>query len=186
MAAVNNEYSVLDQDSQPKQPLYSLLVFMLLNPTYETANNLYVYLVENSLNFLNPLSDKERYLLTLMQMLMPVLYWNRRLDTGDPLWLVVLNQAQYLAQPPPPPPSKVVYVLRRMADNPFKYGVFATTEPLYTEQTFSTREMAEYALYRNQPFASVYDNYFDNTEYGASAPKYYRRIIGVVPRSKYD
>jgi len=186
MAAYNNEYAVLDQDPQPKQPLYSLLVFMILDPTYDTANNLYMYLLGQSVNLLNPLSEPEVKLLSLLQALMPVLFWNRGLSTSEPLWLVVLHQAQQVAQPPKPPPSKIVYVLRRMASNPFQYGVFATTEPLYTEQTFPSEEMARYALYRNQPFASVYDNYFDNTEYGASAPKYYRRIIGVTPRSKYE
>jgi hypothetical protein len=66
----------------------------------------------------------------------------------------------------------------------FSWGCSQTDTPKYTEQVFSSKEMAQYALYRNQPFVGVYDNYIENTEYGASAPKYVRRIVSIPSRSR--
>jgi hypothetical protein len=107
------------------------------------------------------------------------------LDTANPLWLFVLVQVQKLATPENKKnPKPVKYVVRRMAESPFQLGVFATDTPKYTEQVFSSKEMAQYALYRNQPFVGVYDNYMENTEYGASAPKYVRRIVSIPSRSR--
>ncbi len=185
MSALNNEYSVLEQDPHPQGPLYSLLVKLILSPNYFNARELYWYLVETNANPFTPLTNDQVMLRDSLYFLMEILQYDRNLNTSNPLWLLVLRQVQFLAQPPKSMPvKKMVYVLRRMANNPMKYGVFVTDSPRYTEQAFPSQAMAEYALYRNQPFASVYDNYMDNTPYGTSAPKYFRRIVSVPERSK--
>lgn len=178
MSAYNNEFSVLEQDPQPREPLYHLLVQLLMTPSFYTAKQLFWQLEEDSVNPLMKLSKRELELKNTLFLLLNVLQFNRGLDTADPLWLVTLRQANGLAEAQLYKPVKcpLVYVVRRQVGNPMKLTVVATDKPLYTEQTFPSRDMAEYALYRNQPFVSVNDNYFDNTWYGASAPKLYRRF----------
>jgi hypothetical protein len=184
-AVYNNEYSVLEQDPKPAEPRYTLLVQLLLNPCFATARDLYWYLVEANMSPYTALDKQENDLKNTLFLLLEVLQHDRKLDTANPLWLVVLRQAQLLAQPPVPVDKRpTVYVVRRMAADPFKLGVFATDSPAYTEQKFPTRAMAEYALYRNQPFTGVYDSYMYNTQYGTSGPKWYRRIVSIPERTR--
>lgn len=187
-AAYNTEYAVLEQSPKPKEPLYGLLVQLILTPNYESARELYWLLVQMQASKYNKLSAGELELLASLFVLLEVLQFDRKLDTGNPLWLVTLRLAQSLCTIPshqlypvvqinPSSDKPVVYVLRRSVHHPMRYTVVSTDKPLYTEQVFTSKAMAEYALYRNQPFASVYDQYFYNTNYGAGAPKYHRSIV---------
>ena len=185
MSAYDNMYAILEQGPHPSQgePLYHLLVQLLLLPSYESARQLYWTLVETALSPYTPLSPTQTELMDSLFVLLQVLQENRNLDTGNPLWLIPLRLAQMVAQPEPPVSNKK-YVVRRLAQNPFRFGVFETDKPLYTEQVFPSREMAEYALYRNQPFAGVYDGYFHNTHYGAGGLLYHRRIVSVPEKTR--
>lgn len=186
-ATYNNEYSVLEQDPRrgPGEPLYSLLVQLLIYPSYFSARDLYWYFVEKNMSPFTPLSVAETELRDTLFFLLEVLQYDRNLDTANPLWLITLRQAQNLAQPPVKKnPKPIVYVLRRLVKRPFQLKVVATDSPRYTEQVFPTKEMAEYALYRNQPFVGVYDSYMENTEYGTSAPKLYRRIVSIPSKTR--
>lgn len=186
MSAYNNEYSVLEQYNPPErqEPLYHLMVQLLMNPCYESAKELFWALTETNSSPYTPLTSMQYELLEALFVLLQVLQTNKTLDTGNPLWLIPLRLANGIAQGPPEAGGKPVYVLRRLASNSFQYAVFETTKPLYTEQVFPTRAMAELALFRNQPFAGVYDNYFYNTNYGAGAPKYFRRIVSIPERTR--
>lgn len=188
MAAYNTEYAVLEQSPKPQEPLYHLLVQLIMTPTYEAARELYWTLVDMRNSKFTTLSAGEVRLLEALSSLLQVLQFDRKLDTAHPLWLITLRLTQELCTIPshqlhpviqinPARQKPVVYVLRRKITNSMQYTVVATNQPLYTEQVFTNKDMAEYALYRNQPFASVYDNYFYNSNYGAGAPKYFRRIV---------
>lgn len=180
MSAYNTEYAVLDQSPKPPEPLYNLLVQLILYPTYESARELYWQLQTMNDSVYTPLTPEQLELMLALLVLLEVLQFDRHLDTGNPLWLVPLRLTNQIASQymvPVPTSGPVKYVLRRSLVNPMKYTVVATDKPLYTEQVWPNREMAEYALYRNQPYASVYDSYFYNTNYGAGAPKYFRRIL---------
>lgn len=182
MTAYNTEYSVIDQSPKPTEPLYHLLVQLLLNPTFETARELYWQLVATQKSKYTPLTHVQSELMLALFMLLEALQFDRNLDTGNPLWLIALRLANSIAEEEIKPKPNggaqpMKYVIRRSVHNPFYFTVVATDKPLYTEQVFPNRAMAEYAVYRNQPFTSVYDNYFYNTNYGAGAPKYFRRIL---------
>ena len=188
MSAVNNEYSVIDQSPRPQEPLYHLFVKLITSPSFESAKELYWTLYELSSTGCQwpVLTPKEIKLMDLLFVLLNVLQYDRHLNPTNPLWTMPLRLAQSCAEDAgfspkcakdDTPVKKTVYVLRRLEKDPMTYAVFATDSPLYTEQAFPNRGMAELALYRNQPFANVYDNYVYNTEYGASAPKYYRRLV---------
>jgi len=187
MSAYNNEYSVLEQDNplERQEPLYHLFVQLLMQPCYQTAKELYWALDEASASPYTPLTDVQVELSEALFVLLQVLQTNRTLDTGNPLWLITLRLTQLATQGTlPSEEEKPVYVVRRLKTNPFQLGVFATTKPLYTEQVFPSKAMAELAAYRNQPFTGVYDSYFNNTHYGAGAPKAYRRIVSVPERTR--
>lgn len=178
MSAYNTEYAVLDQSPKPQEPLYHLLVQLLATPSFHSARELYWQLMSMQQDKFTVLTLEQVQLLDALSVLLQVLQHNRQLDTGSPLWLIPLRLTNALAEGCPTRKQEpVVYVLRRKVNNPMQYTVVATTSPVYTEQVFPSQAMAELALYRNQPFASVYDNYFYNTNYGAGAPKYHRRII---------
>jgi hypothetical protein len=180
MAAYNTEYAVIDQSPKPAEPLYHLLVQLILYPTFESARELFFQLQSMKDNKYTPLTLQEQELLLALFLLLEVLQFDRHLDTENPLWLITLRLANALAEPaldPKPTSGPVKYVLRRSVHNPMQYVVVPTDKPLYTEQVFPNRAMAEYALFRNQPYASVYDSYFYNTNYGAGGPKYFRRIV---------
>lgn len=180
MSAYNTEYAVLEQSPKPQEPLYHLLVQLLALPSFESARELYWQLMSMQQNKFTGLNVHQVQLLDALSVLLQVLQYNRQLDTGSPLWLIPLRLTNALVEKElhlDPVSKPVVYVLRRKVNNPMEYTVVETDAPRYTEQVFPTKDMAELALYRNQPFATVYDNYFYNTNYGAGAPKYHRRII---------
>jgi hypothetical protein len=178
MSAYNTQYSVIDQSPKPEEPLYHLLVQLILYPTFESARELYWQLVSMQSSSSNVAQQE---LLVSLFALLEVLQFNRHLDTGNPLWLITLRLANGIAERSisrnRSVSAPIKYVLRRSVHNPMVYTVVATDKPLYTEQVFPNKAMAEYALFRNQPYASVYDSYFYNTNYGAGAPKYFRRIV---------
>ena len=112
MSALNNEYSVLEQDPHPQGPLYSLLVKLILSPNYFNARELYWYLVETNANPFTPLTNDQVMLRDSLYFLMEILQYDRNLNTSNPLWLLVLRQVQFLAQPPKSMPVKLTCVQR--------------------------------------------------------------------------
>lgn len=180
MSAYNTEYAVIDQSPKPSEPLYHLLVQLIMYPTFESARELYWQLDAMQKSKYSPLTKEQGELFASLFILLEVLQFDRHLDTANPLWLITLRLANGIAEQEMRFQEKsgpVKYVVRRSVHDPFAYTVVATSKPLYTEQVFPSRAMAEYAVYRNQPYTSVYDNYFYNSNYGAGAPKYFRRIV---------
>ena len=180
MAAYNTEYAVIDQSPKPSEPLYNLLVQLIMYPTFESARELFWQLDAMNKSKYTKLSPEQFELMGALFFLLEVLQFDRKLDTENPLWLITLRLANALAEKemaPVPTSGPVKYVVRRSVHNPFYYTVVATDAPVYTEQVFPNKAMAEYSVFRNQRYTSVYDNYFYNTYYGAGAPKYFRRIV---------